>query len=351
MPPAACSRSVPRGQKVAEGARCPVEFRGDWASVIARPEVEVVVEGMTWTEGPVWDPSDGSFYFSDTVEALICRWRRGECAPWVTHAGGYDGTNCPGHDGLHEPGSNGMALAPGGQDVLICQHATRRVVRTRLSGLQRPGAPFHTLPFSVVAEGFGGRGFNSPNDVVAAQDGAVWFTDPPYGRLRKENVCDEWRDNRCYLDEAAAQVGQPVKGVYRVHPGSGAVALASAFHRRPNGLAFSPSGAQLWVADSSVGAPSWTAYPTTDDPLRPLGKAVRVLTPATLGCRLGDTGCGLLGHEGVSDGFRVDAQGRIWSSMPNGFCVIDPEESRVVCEVLLGVNTGTGMVWRLQRKA
>ena len=51
-----------------------------------------------------------------------------------------------------------------------------------------------------------------------------------------------------------------VKGVYRVDPTTNTVELATPFHRRPNGLAFSPDGRILWVADSSIGAFSWTAY-------------------------------------------------------------------------------------------
>ena len=129
-------------------------------------------------------------------------------------------------------------------------------------------------------------------------------------------------------------------------------------------LAFSPDGSTLWVADSTIGAYSWTAYPVTQDPAAPLGKATQVLNPATLGEHLGVTDQTLAGNEGLSDGFKIDERGYIWSSMPNGFCVIDPTQARVVCQILLGVNgsnvafgkggdvwlTGAGMVWRMQRK-
>ena len=96
-----------------------------------------------------------------------------------------------------------------------------------------------------------------------------------------------------------------------------------------------------------------------------LGKAHTVLSQATLGCALGvNPDRPRRGDEGLSDGFRVDAAGLIWGSMPDGVCVLDPAAKEVVAQVVLGVNTsnvcfgdgadvfvtGAGHVWRLRRK-
>jgi len=256
-------------------------------------------------------------------------------------------------------------LSPG--DIYICQHPARRVVKARLAHMQ-PGTRFCENEFEVVSDGCAGKPLNSPNDLVVAKDGAVWFTDPIYGLLQKNRFSDEWRDNRSYLEECAA-AGAGCKGVYRAHrdisDSKWVTQLMTKFHRRPNGLAFSPDGAKLYVADSTIGQPTWTAYPVTPD--QTLGKALAVINSATLGCELGvdpSKSEMLLGHEGVSDGFKVDENGLIWSSMPNGLVVFDPERMEVILQILLGCNTsnvcfgahgdvfltGAGHLWRLKRR-
>lgn len=196
---------------------------------------------------------------------------------------------------------------------------------------------------------------------------------PIYGLLERGRFCDEWLGNSSYLEERShAERPFGVKGVCRLARAVGAQpVLATAYHRRPNGLAFSPDGRQLWVADSSIGAFSWTACPLTSDPDKPLGQASQVLTPAALGCALGVPRGqkALKGGEGLSGGFKVDERGWLWTSMPSGFAVIDPAGTggapRVVCEIALGVNTsnvafggdgdvwlaGKGVVWRIRRRA
>ena len=134
---------------------------------------------------------------------------------------------------------------------------------------------------------------------------------------------------------------------------------------RPNGLAFSNDGKMLFVSDSVLGCPSWTGFPLLPDGT--LGSATIVLNRATLGYTFGSIdGSGLPppGMEGVADGFKVDAFGRIWASAPNGLVVIDPASKKVITEIIFGTNisncwfgkggdvwvTGAGHVWKLQRK-
>lgn len=82
---------------------------------------------------------------------------------------GYSGEAPP--RGLALPGSNGLLLDARGRLVLF-QHGNRSVAR-----LERPGAPLETL-----ATGYNGRRFNSPNDgAIRVADGAIYFTDPPFG--------------------------------------------------------------------------------------------------------------------------------------------------------------------------
>ncbi|MBK0297332.1 SMP-30/gluconolactonase/LRE family protein, partial [Bacillus sp. S34] len=53
--------------------------------------------------------------------------------------------------------------------VVQCSHGLRRVERDR-DGVVTP-----------IVDSWNGVRLNSPNDVVVARDGSVWFTDPAYG--------------------------------------------------------------------------------------------------------------------------------------------------------------------------
>jgi len=256
--------------------------------------------------------------------------------------------------------------------VVICQHGMRRVIKCRLDD-HKKGAPLSECPdLQVVADSFTvvrkdeksqAFKFNSPNDVVVhPRDGSIWFTDPIYGFLEK----DRFYDNQGLDEKCAAEMG--FKGVYRVDRQTKAVDLVAKYHRRPNGLAFASDMKTLWVSDSTVGKPSLIAYDANDTPPYLSKKAKEILSPETLGSALG-TAEGLpvlTGGEGLTDGFKIDSEtGYIWTSIPNGFAVIDATNNEVVCQILLGTNTsnvafgtskggdvwltGLGGIWRVQR--
>lgn len=167
-------------------------------ALFASRDVEVVTSGYIWTEGPLWVAAERALYFTCVPSACIYRWtERDGVSLHVRDAGGYDGTNVADIGSLAEPGSNGMASDP--QDpstVFVCQHPTHRVVRARLRDFaagSRWCDDSNAAHWSVVTDAIGGRPFNSPNDVaISPTDGAVWFTDPPYGLLEKARCCDEW---------------------------------------------------------------------------------------------------------------------------------------------------------------
>lgn len=285
------------GTLVNENARFPLTVVGDWERVLAAPEITVVTTDVFWSEGPIVRPSkDGSevFYTSDTVRAIIYKISTDPHNPgayqqeiWATHSGGID-PSAPEHANVAEPGSNGMTTDSTNPDfVIINQHGLSRVIRCKLDD-HTPGAPLSECPdLQVIVDSYEGVPFNSPNDVVVhPSDGSVWFTDPIYGLLEKDRFCDEFHcsTGMSYLDDKS-QLG--FQGVYRVDRSNDAeykIELVSKYHRRPNGLAFAPDRKRLWVADSTNGNPSWTAY---DLPVSQ--QAAEVLTPATLGELLGRT--------------------------------------------------------------
>jgi len=364
-------RIVKAGTKVRDNARFPLTFQGDWEKVIASPEVQVIADSndegtdldIIWTEGPL--VRESSFYFADTVRAIIYKITDGHTIQvWATQSGGIDPDHVD-HQNDAEPGSNGMAtdvLDP--RFVVINQHGLRRVVRCRLDD-HSPGAPLAECPdLEILTDSFADKPYNSPNDVIVhPHDGSVWFTDPIYGFLEKHRFCDELScsTGSNYL-EGKSSLGW--QGVYRLDRDTQTVELVTNFHRRPNGLAFTPDLKQLWVADSTIGNPSWTAYDVSGSSV--VGKATGVLNPATLGALLGRTEGNHhhTGGEGLADGIKIDEQGYMWTSVPNGFAVIDLANREVVCQILLGINnsnvafgpngevwlTGLNGVWKIQRK-
>jgi gluconolactonase len=156
-----------RGSAAAQGrgAAAPVSFPG-----VPNPlegNVEVIAAGYIWTEGPVWVGGEqGHLLFSDVPGNAIYSWDGKRTTPWLAPSG-YQGFPVP--DTLREPGSNGLILARGG--LLIADCGTRGLARVDLATRQK----------TLVVGTYQGKRFNSPNDLVLARNGDLYFTDPPFG--------------------------------------------------------------------------------------------------------------------------------------------------------------------------
>lgn len=167
---------------------------------------------VAFTEGPVWHPT-GNVYFSDIVNNRIMRRdRNGELHVFRTPSGR----------------TNGMVFDQQGR-LLCCEGgglgSNRRVTRTELDGT-----------ITVLADNYNGKNFNSPNDVTIDAQGRIYFTDPRYGD----------RSDIQQIDEE----GRGIEGVYRID-GVGKVARVIEHEvDRPNGIAVSPDGRHLYVADN-----------------------------------------------------------------------------------------------------
>jgi len=351
----------PKGTLLPDGTRWG-PFKGaeftDTVGVFERHDVDIIASGFRWTEGPTWVAEAGNLLFSDTIDARIYQWNAKDGVTTVCEvSGGYDGANVADYDSRFEPGSNGMALV--GDDLYICQHPTHRVVKVQLSKL-KVGQPFCDNDFEVIADAYQGENMNSPNDVIAMPNGDVFFSDPIYGLLKKQpkelgfaflNAEKGVHPDQPYLDESCQERGPGFKGVYRWREGK--LELVTKELDRPNGLAVSPDGKILWVANSSKD-PSWHAFEMSEElPLKQLYH----LDQSILG-PLPDPGLG------TADGFKVDEQGRLWTTIPAGIAVIDTEKKAIVAKVIFGTNTsniqfgdggdvfvtGLGHLWRLYRK-
>ena len=145
--------------------------------------IEKVATGFTFTEGPVWRP-EGLLWFSDVVGNVVRSVTpTGEVKVLIPNGGGI--SNAP-------PGSyvgpNGMISDKDGM-VLLCQHTNRRIVRV---------AP--DLTITPYLDKYQGHRFNSPNDLVYRSDGALYFTDPPYGLVKQDqDPAKELKFNAVFL--------------------------------------------------------------------------------------------------------------------------------------------------------
>lgn len=232
--------------------------------VCAGAPVERLATGFRFTEGPVWIAEGGYLLFSDIPADTIHKWSpAGGAGPWRRPS----------------DNSNGLTRDLEGR-LLACEHGSRTVTRAALGEVK-----------VAVAARYLGKRFNSPNDAVVKSDGAIYFTDPPYG-LRRGDVRE--------LD---------VEGVYRIDPKTGSVDRVAFGFEKPNGLAFSPDESILYVASSDRASRLVRAYDVLPD-----GGLAR----ERVFCDCSNDG------NGAPDGIKVDVAGRLYVSC-NGVWVFSPD--------------------------
>jgi len=218
-------------------------------------------EGFAWLEGPVWFADHGCLLVSDLPNNRIMRW---------TESGGVSVFRQP--SGF----ANGHTRDLQGR-LVGCSHQHRCVTRTELDG-----------SVTVLADGYGGKRLNGPNDVVCRADGTIWFTDPHYG------ISTDYEGGK-----AAPEL---LPSLYRLNPKSGALTLASDGFAGPNGLAFSPDGRLLYVSESGAQfaedpVQNIQVFEAGDDRRLSGGRVFHTVSP------------------GYADGFRLDRDGNVWSSV------------------------------------
>jgi gluconolactonase len=240
-------------------------------------ELERLGTGFTFTEGPLWNP-DGFLLFSDMPGDVRRRW---DAENGVTEVAN------PSNKG------NGMTFDLDGR-LVVCEHVTSSVVRMDPDGT---GANRE-----VIASHYGDKELNAPNDVVVKSDGAIYFSDPTYGRMPGFGI---ERDQD--LD---------FQGVYRIPPGGGDTQLLADDFGQPNGLCFSTDESLLYVNDTENA--HIRVFDVQDD-----GTIAnsRVLADGigTASLEIGD----------LVDGMKLDERGNIWVTGPGGVCVFDPEGEHI----------------------
>ena len=246
-------------------------------------EVERLATGLVFTEGPVWHP-DGYLLFSDVAGNVVIRWdESGEALDWrrpSNHA-------------------NGLVL-DAEYRLLACEHDRSVVTRTE-----------HDGRITIVASHYQEKELNSPNDVIVASDGSVWFTDPhPAGRTAAWGV------------ERPAELDW--NGVYRLPPGGGEPELLVDDFEFPNGLCLSPDEAVLYVNDTL--RMHIRAFDVRPDWTLANGRELIAQGPALMmeGGRIVQPEEPTRADPGFPDGMKCDERGNLYCTGPGGVWVIAP---------------------------
>jgi gluconolactonase len=248
------------------------------AIVPADLTIDKLADGFIFTEGPVWVP-DGYLLFSDPNANTIYRWTPdGQVAVFRTKSG-YAGADVAEYG---QPGSNGITLDADGR-VTINEHGNRRVVR-----IEKTGA------VTVLADRYEGKRLNSPNDLVYRSDGALFFTDPPFGLPKA------FGDRRKEL---------PFSGVFSLKDGS--LKVVATDLTGPNGLAFSPDERYLYVANWDEKKKVVMRYPVNPDATLGAGELFFDMTSAP--------------GEDALDGVKVDVRGNLYVSGPGGLWILSSD--------------------------
>jgi gluconolactonase len=253
--------------------------------------------GALWMEGPAWSGQGRYLVFSDIPNNVQMRWTEDNGRVTV----------------FRNPSNNtnGNTFDFQGRQ-LSCEHLMRRVVRYE-----------HDGSATVVADSYGGKRLNSPNDVVAHPDGSYWFTDPPYGGQLYEGQPDAAGGPSNPAGRLKPALGQPPgigtftrelpTAVYRVDP-SGKVDVVAGEDAvpDPNGLAFSADYRRLYVASTGRGPGDTGPGGKGDVRVFDVGSNNR-LTNGRLFCD-----CMVDGVKCGSDGLRCDVDGNVWCASNAG---------------------------------
>jgi len=248
------------------------------AIVGPNPKIFKLAEGFKFTEGPVWIPNGNTLLFSDPNSNTIYKYTTDGKLSVFREKSGYAGTDIADYG---QPGSNGLALDREGR-LTINEHGNRRVTR-----LEKDGT------VTVLADRYEGKRLNSPNDLVYRSDGALYFTDPPFGLPKF------FADPRKEL---------PFSGIYSLYRGT--LRVISKDLSGPNGIALSPDEKYLYVGNWDEKKKVVMRYEANADGTVSNGRVFFDMTNAR--------------GEDAIDGVKVDRQGNLYVSGPGGLWVISP---------------------------
>lgn len=258
--------------------------------------IELLAEGFSWSEGPVWVEALNSVLFTDVPENKIWRWSEKDSLQLYLEPSGYLGSTKGGQ------GANGLWIDSEGK-LVMCQHGERQIAYMD-APLDAPAPKFVSL-----ASQYEGKRFSSPNDLVIDKKGNIYFTDPPYG-LPKD-----------------VEQEIPFQGVFRKNI-DGSIDLLVDSLSRPNGVALSPDEKTMYIAVSDGQKAHLLAYDIQEDGTVTNGRILCDTTPEV----------GMEGRKGVPDGLVVHSNGTIFTTGPGGIWVVAPD-GKVLGKILTTQST------------
>jgi gluconolactonase len=229
--------------------------------------VERIATGFRWAEGPAYFRGGRFLLFSDIPNNRMMRILEDDNHLSVFRSPSMN--------------SNGNTTDREGR-LVTCEHGGRRVTRTE-----------HDGTITIIADRYNGKRFNSPNDIVVASNGSIWFSDPSYGILGN-------------YEGIKSEQEQPGHYVYRVDGQTGNITVVADDFKQPNGLCFSHDEKKLYIIDSEL-------------------QIIRVFDVDIDSGKL--TNGKLFVEKVATDGIRVDVEGNLWFSIGWG----DPKEDGVHC--------------------
>ena len=266
--------------ETAQGASVSRSDKALDAIIAPGAKIEKLAGGFVFTEGPAWH--NGEMWFSDLRgNKVYSITPAGKLTMRLDHAGGVDS-----FDTRYFRGSNAMVNTPDGS-LLLAQHSAHRIVTLD-----------DQMRVTSFVDKYNGKALNSPNDMLYAADGALWFTDPPYF----------FNDPVAGMTDATKVKGtQKTNNVYRYKDGKLTAVITDL--ARPNGLAFSPDGKTFYVDNTEPKAQLYRYVVGADGKL----SNRKLMFDWT-----SDKGAG------VPDGMKVDSKGNIWITGEGGIRIISP---------------------------
>lgn len=240
------------------------------ALVLPNAALEVLGDCFRWLEGPVWFPDHELLLFSDVPNNKLMRWCDNQISVFQ----------------YPSDFANGHARDREGR-LISCLHHGRAITRRELNG-----------SITILADAYDGKCLNAPNDVtVQRSNGAIWFTDPPYG------INTDYEGGKQKQENPAA--------LYRLNPQTGQLHCASQHFTGPNGVALSPDEKRLYVTE--------TGEQFSENPerhIRVFDLQDESLTNSRIFARI---------SPGYADGIACDTDGNLWCSAGDGVHCLSPE--------------------------
>jgi len=249
-------------------------------------KIEILANGFTWSEGPLWLPTLQKLIFTDVPENTIYSWDDKHGKQVYLKPSGYTIINPNGGT----EGANGLILDHYGK-LILCQHGNRSVARM--------DAPVNEPKpnFEYLAKAYKGKLFNSPNDICLSRSGDMYFTDPPYGLPKQDN--DPIKE-------------LPFNGIYLMKK-NGTLILIDSSLTKPNGIALSKDEKYMIVANSDEKNAIWVKYMLDDDKNITSKRVFADMTHL------------VPKQKGLPDGLKIHKKGYIFATGPGGVLIFHPD--------------------------